>query len=139
MTGESSYLLRLQVTCPAPIPQAYTDVPVIVNAPPQISQFQVSPLTGEAVLTKFVVSYAEGTDNLEDYPLMYQWSYVDEEKQQIDITSGVFPREVTTILPPGDIVLLLKVCDIKGACANIKSVDSVKVLKPESVPSETIA
>lgn len=129
----------MQVICPGPIPPAYTDVPVIVNAPPQISPLHISPLTGEAIHTKFTISYAEGTDILEDYPLMYQWSYTDAEKQQIDINSGVFPRDVTTILPPGDITISLKVCDIRGACSTITASDVVKVLKPESVSSETIA
>lgn len=138
LMGESSYLLRLQASCPAPTPLAHIDVPVIVNAPPQIPNFSISPSTGEAIHTKFIIPYIEGSDILQDYPLTYHWSYMIGDDEKIDISTGVFPREFSTILPPGDISIVLKVCDIENACSSVKS-NTIKVSQPATVTSETIA
>ena len=53
----------------------YTDVYLEANAPPSSGTFEVTPTFGEALSTIHVLSANNWVDDVDDYPLMYQFQY----------------------------------------------------------------
>ncbi|KAL0275403.1 UNVERIFIED_CONTAM: hypothetical protein PYX00_003257 [Menopon gallinae] len=135
LAGGATYLFRLEAVCSDPVTESHADVTVIANAPPKASSIFISPNTGEAVNTKFTVQLAEGTDDMEDYPLFHHLSLRDETDDEILLATSV-SNKFDVYLTPGNITLTVKSCDIHGSCST--SSKSITVKEPSDVTTEDI-
>jgi len=79
LVAGSTYVFQLQgqyVTASGNnAPSAYTTVTISINKPPSGGLFYVSPTEGSALVTSFLFQTSLWTDDLEDLPLAYIFSY----------------------------------------------------------------
>lgn len=106
------------------------EVTVAVNRPPARGTFEVEPSTGQAVTTPFLLhAGAEGhsawTDEVEDLPLLYRFSYMRDSAEYPLGSASLHPKS-TVYLPSGNagspLRVVARVADQFGAAATV-SVD----------------
>jgi hypothetical protein len=86
--------------------QSYSEVSVVVNAPPTSGIFSVSPSHGEALSTLFTMAATGWTDSPEDLPLSFAFAYgTSVEGGQLALQSRQGTNTATAELPAGKVSL----------------------------------
>ena len=81
---------------------AFSEVTVKVNSPPSGGTVSATPPSGDALSTIFTASSASWLDDLEDFPLTYQFQYRTSAASQLLVLQARTPsNKVSTDLPAG--------------------------------------
>ena len=102
------YTFRLYAyNAKSPSSWAYGEVVLIVNSPPSAGVMTVTPQTGYALQTSFVGAQSGWIDDVNDYPLTYDFLYqltsnvIVGQPNVFTIVSLSALSSVSTVLPPG--------------------------------------
>jgi len=98
-----SYVFRLTTTSiEDPSAVGFGDITVYINAAPSSGGFQVSPVNGTAVTTKFSMSAFSWVDDPSAYPITYAFAYALSANQTSFRIQGASELSYTsTTLPSG--------------------------------------
>jgi hypothetical protein len=110
---------------------SFCELSILINAPPSGGTFSVRPNTGDALTTLFTLLAPSWSDEVEDLPLLFSFSY------RVSILSPILQLQarkgtttVSTVLPPGllsndfAITATAVIFDTPGASVNM-SVDAI--------------
>ncbi|CAG0882021.1 unnamed protein product [Darwinula stevensoni] len=121
LAWNTPYLFRLHAIRDGK--EAYLDVLVVTNAPPQYGSFRVAPVEGKALVTNFQFTVdKDWLDFSWDMPFSYRFGYVwdsTEPPKWFGNTPLSVPVLETTL--PGDpkkpnLIPVMEVCDAHSAC-----------------------
>ena len=129
---------------------SYSSITLYTNAPPSSGSFIVSPEVGNALDTEFLFSSPSWTDDISDYPLLYDFSYYLKRSDDVETSTAslyVASRNVQSIvysvLPVGlDNFDNIVVCEtrIRDSLSAYSSLDQdVTVTLLENATSEDVA
>ncbi|CBJ29756.1 conserved unknown protein [Ectocarpus siliculosus] len=78
LTGGSTYTFRLSATDVASQATGFADMTLTINAPPTGGHVDASPRAGVAAVDTFLLESLDWTDEVDDLPLMFSFSYNNE-------------------------------------------------------------
>ena len=100
-TPGDSYTFILTVT--EQFGQATAEITFDVNEPPSGGSFSASPSFGDEYSTIFTLSasnWSDPDDDLSlDYPLLYQFKYANQNREEIELNTPSRDKEFSTTLP----------------------------------------
>ncbi|KAK3864941.1 hypothetical protein Pcinc_029406 [Petrolisthes cinctipes] len=141
LVGDGQYKFRVKVTTTQGI-TCSNDVIIKPNSPPKDGSIQVTPTTGEALITEFMFNTSGWTDELSDMPLSYYFGYdngetpvgwrgpyIDEEPA--DIFTLPFGNE-------GEMTAVVKVCDVHDSCT-VKEGPTLTLTLPSQGPTNLLS
>ncbi|CAM9119623.1 unnamed protein product, partial [Laminaria digitata] len=81
LTAGSSYVFRLTATDSTSLNEGgrYAQLSIVVNSPPYGGRVAASPKAGTAALNAFVLEALDWTDDADDLPLTFSFSYYNGE------------------------------------------------------------
>ncbi|CAM9178731.1 unnamed protein product [Ectocarpus fasciculatus] len=80
LTGGSTYAFRLSATDVASQATGFADISLTINAPPTGGHVDAAPRAGVAAVDTFVLECLDWTDEVDDLPLLFSFSYNNEEE-----------------------------------------------------------
>ncbi|XP_068249223.1 uncharacterized protein [Palaemon carinicauda] len=127
---------------------SFAEVDLRTNKIPAEGTFEVSPKTGEALITNFNFSASQWSDDVEDYPLTTSFGYKfkpvkkNEDAEIIWVYSSNSESPMASITLTADsqvskVIPVVRVCDVYKAC-NMKELDQILVKLPKSIPSSIL-
>jgi len=143
MVGGGSYVFIFSAMYTGVNNSALCQVTVSTNKPPTSGTLLISPGAGESITDVFDITTTGWSDDPEDYPLTYTFSYTDEELEEVLLRCSVSANKYEKAhLPPGynGLQYLLEVkasaIDVNGAAATTSK--EVSVLPHSADPSHSL-
>ncbi|CAM9220320.1 unnamed protein product [Ectocarpus sp. 12 AP-2014] len=93
LTGGSTYTFRLSATEVASQATGFADMTLTINAAPTGGHVDASPRAGVAAVDAFVLESLDWTDEVDDLPLLFFFSYNNEEENGQQRSLSVFSVE----------------------------------------------
>ncbi|CAM9342946.1 unnamed protein product, partial [Ectocarpus sp. 12 AP-2014] len=94
LTGGSTYTFRLSATDKASQAAGFADMTLTINAPPTGGHVDASPRAGVAAVDLFVLESLDWTDEVDDLPLLFSFSYNNEEESGQQRTLSMLATEL---------------------------------------------
>ncbi|CAM9247691.1 unnamed protein product, partial [Ectocarpus sp. 12 AP-2014] len=93
LTGGSTYTFRLSATGVASQATGFADMTLTINAAPTGGHVEASPRAGVVAVDTFVLESLDWTDEVDDLPLLFSFSYNNEEGSGQERSLSVFAVE----------------------------------------------
>ncbi|CAM9462230.1 unnamed protein product [Ectocarpus sp. 4 AP-2014] len=93
LTGGSTYTFRLSANDVASQATGFADMTLTINAAPTGGHVDASPRAGVAAVDPFVLESLDWTDEVDDLPLLFSFSYNNEEESGQQRSLSVFAVE----------------------------------------------
>ena len=146
LSGGLSYTFSIKAayseTTATPV---YSSVTIVMNLPPEGGSMAVSPSTGLALNTTYLLRTYSWTDDASDYPLQYSFSYYTVNSDTVGVLKTIDQSNYAyTYLGEGQAVLKYKVTcvatayDIYNSYANTTAQTIVKAINSRSALSAVI-
>ncbi|CAM9254804.1 unnamed protein product, partial [Ectocarpus sp. 4 AP-2014] len=80
LSGGSTYTFRLSATDTASQATGFAELSLTINAAPSGGHIEASPRAGTAAIDTFVLESLDWTDEVDDLPLVFSFSYNNQEE-----------------------------------------------------------
>ncbi|KAJ1427688.1 REJ domain-containing protein, partial [Ochromonadaceae sp. CCMP2298] len=140
----ASYTVRVAVNYVIGGGSAFSEMVLVINAPPQGGELLVTPPYGTELNTSYLLQTFGWADEPEDLPLSYSMAYIVEASRPARLLKGQSPRSFTSVLlgrgmdyNDFNVTCVVTASDKLGAIASAESQAAVMPLRLSSAALES--